>query len=78
MIRYQLIWYNYVSQSTWIDYILAKDEDDAREIAYLWIKRWVGHDDSFAESCIESLTEADYPEDITRESILEWYSKNKK
>lgn len=76
MKRFQLIWYNYVAQEECVDYILAKDENDAREIAYMWIRRWVGHDDNFAESAIESLYEYDEIDDITREQMEEyWQSK---
>ena len=69
MNRYQLVWYNYIAQETWVDYILAKDEQDAKEIAILWIKRWVGHDNSFAEQSIESLVEIGETEYITREDV---------
>ena len=40
MKRFQLIWYNYVAQEECVDYILAKDENDAREIAYMWIRSY--------------------------------------
>ncbi len=69
MNRHQLVWYNYIAQETWVDYILAKDEQDAKEIAILWIKRWVGHDNSFAEQSIESLVEIGETEYITREDV---------
>lgn len=75
MIRYQLIWYNYIAQEDQVDYILAKDENDAKEIAILWIKLWVGHDYSFAESSISSLSEFSESYDITRESVMEYYKQ---
>lgn len=73
MIRYQLIWYNYITQEECVDYILAKNDADAKEIAILWVKRWVGHNNSFAEKSIRSLSEWCEIDDVTRESIEKYY-----
>ena len=68
MKRYRLIWFNYIEQENWADTILAKDEKDAYEIAIMYIKSVVGHDDDFAEKCLRSLIEElDYA--ITREEV---------
>lgn len=76
MKRYRLIWFNYIAQEDWADTILAKDEKDAYEIAIMYIKSVVGHDDDFAEKCLESLNE-ELDHVITREEVEEELRKNK-
>lgn len=70
MNNYRIIWYNYLAQEDWTDVILAKDEEDAHEIAIMYIKSKVGHDDAFAEKCLTSINEElNYV--ITREEVEE-------
>lgn len=66
---YELIWYNYIAQEDQVEYILAKNEDDAMEIACMYIRKKVGHDNEFAKNCISSLTEAGEIEYITRDQV---------
>lgn len=67
---YTLIWYNYIAQETWVNYIKAEDEDLARKIAIKWIIKHVGHDENFAENSIESLYESDYIDEIILEEMV--------
>ena len=69
-IKYKLTWYNYIAQETFVDILLANNEDDAKGLAILYIKSRVGHDDSFAENSIESLYEYSEPTCITWGSVI--------
>ena len=70
MNNYRIIWHNYLAQEDQTDVILAKDEEDAHEIAIMYIKSKVGHDDAFAEKCLTSINE-EFNYVITREAVEE-------
>ena len=81
MNKYRMVWFNYIAQEDQTELILAKDEKDAHEIAIMYIRLRVGHDDDFAGGCLTSLYEECENDFITREEVeeeLKQKSKNSK